>query len=45
MDMNDMSGVALIRRAGVTVAERAVDLADRELGLACTQQTLPPAPC
>jgi CubicO group peptidase (beta-lactamase class C family) len=34
-----VSGVALIQRDGVTLAERVDGLADRALGLACTRET------
>jgi CubicO group peptidase (beta-lactamase class C family) len=36
---NDLSGVAVARRGGVIVAERAAGMADRELGLPCTPET------
>ncbi len=34
-----MSGVALVQRSGVTLAERVDGLADRDLGLPCTRET------
>ena len=39
MQVDDMTGVAAVARGGLTVAERAGGLADRDLGLACTRQT------
>jgi CubicO group peptidase (beta-lactamase class C family) len=39
MYVDEMSGAAVIRRSGVTVAEKAGGLADRERSVACTQQT------
>lgn len=39
MNADDMSGVAIARRGCVTVAEQASGMADRDLGLACTQET------
>jgi CubicO group peptidase (beta-lactamase class C family) len=34
-----MNGIAVVRRGGVTVAEQASGMADRDLGLPCTPQT------
>jgi CubicO group peptidase (beta-lactamase class C family) len=39
MHVDEMSGVAIARRGGVTVAERVGGLADRDLGAACTPET------
>lgn len=39
MCLDGMSGVAVARREGVIVAERAGGSADRDLGLACTPET------
>lgn len=39
MHVDEMSGVALVQRDGVTVAERVGGKADRDLGLACTRAT------
>ena len=34
-----MSGIAIARRGGAVVAERAAGMADRDLGVACSQDT------
>jgi CubicO group peptidase (beta-lactamase class C family) len=39
MHVAGMSGVAVVRRGGGTVAVRAGGMADRDLGLACTPET------
>jgi CubicO group peptidase (beta-lactamase class C family) len=39
MDPDNFSGVAVARREGVIVAERAAGMADRDLGLPCTRET------
>lgn len=39
MGADDLSGVAVVQRGAVIVAERAAGMADRDLGLACTLET------
>lgn len=39
MDPDSTSGVAVVGRGGVIVAERAAGMADRDLGLPCTPET------
>jgi CubicO group peptidase (beta-lactamase class C family) len=39
MGGDDMNGIAVARRGGVTVAEQTGGMADRDLGLRCTRET------
>jgi CubicO group peptidase (beta-lactamase class C family) len=39
MRVDEMSGVAVVARGGITVVERVGGLADRDLGVACTART------